>query len=256
MSVSVLSRGVAPLAGLVAVLTLPSGALATTSTWSFRGGSFQLQYYNPELGGWDVASTGLTADSASTANGVKLFGTGPDSNDGSTNVFNLTGSTYIPGAGDGEFRGMRLIAISDGWLDPNWNSEIDSIVTAFKFNVKTSGGTLNVYNVQTDYGLNDAKDNLLYLVGSSGFSTSWEPGENGADFQYVDGFGGENAGQGVHVIGDFVINFEWTGMGESDTLEWNIPKDSIDINQVSTPAPGAAALFGVAGFAAARRRRS
>lgn len=236
-------------AAFVACLSVSGAAFADDSTWSYR--ALQLQYYNTDTSQWLPANLDVSYDTSALTNGIKLFGTAPDNRDGSTNLVTMTGSQYQPG-GEGEFRGMRLIGVMDGFLNRPWNNAFDRIKTDFKFQVVTSGGNFEMFNAQTDYGLLNASDDLLQLVGSSGATAFFEPGVNAVNFTYVDGFGGANANEGTHIVGDFVINFTWDG-GADDLLQINVSTDSIDIQQV--PAPGTLATLAAIGLFAKRRRR-
>lgn len=225
-------------------------ASADDSTWSMR--AIQLQTYNADAGGWVPANVSVTTDTSPLVSGMKVFGTAGDDRGGNDRAFKLSASEFQSG-GTELNRGMRLIAVYDGVLNRPFNNVADSIVTAFKFAFNTSGGVVDMFNVETGYGLFDGADNLLQLVGSSGATGLLESGYNEMDFQYVDGFGGADASQGTRIVGDFVINFDWTGTSDSDTLEFLIPQNSIDITMV--PTPGAAALLGLAGVVAGRRHR-
>lgn len=237
---------------LAACASLIPAAIASAddSTWSMR--AIQLQTYNADAGGWLPANVNVTTDTSPLVSGMKVSGTGADDLGGNDRAFKLSTSEFQSG-GTELNRGMRLIAVFDGVLNRPFNNAFDRIVTAFKFAFNTTGGTVDVFNVETGYGLLDGSDNLLQLVGSSGATGMFEAGYSEMNFPYVDGFGGDNAGQGTHIVGDFVINFDWTGTSDSDTLEFLIPQNSIDITLV--PTPGAASLLAIAGIVVGRRRR-
>ncbi|MBS0191679.1 MAG: hypothetical protein U0573_11495 [Phycisphaerales bacterium] len=234
--------------GLFAAALTAGLAVADDSTWSYR--ALQLQYYNTESNQWLPSDVPVNYNTSALPNGIKLFGTGNDRSTSNPTLFSMTGGQYQPG-GEGEFRGMRLIAVVDGVLNRPWNNAYDKLNTAFKFQIITSGGTFDMFNAQTDYGLLDASDNLLQLVGSSGATATFGPGTNDVNFQYVDGFGGPNAGDGTHIVADFVINFTWDGTA-NDSLVFNVDTSSIDIQQV--PAPGALSVLGLGALCARRRR--
>jgi hypothetical protein len=243
-----------------AAMALSAGALlyaggvaeAAQTDWSLR--AIQLQYFNTEAGGWVPADIDVTVDTSTFDNGIKTFGTSADSQGGNSRAFALTGADW-KGETSGENRGMRLIGIYDANVTQPWNNSTDSIVTHFKFNFASSAGAVDVYFVDSGYGMLGNGDADLYdLVGSSGYSQVFDLGTGEVDGQYVDRFNNPDNVAGDHIVGSFIANFDWSGFGEADTFEFMISPNSIDITVV--PAPGAMAMMGLAGLAAAGRRRA
>lgn len=234
---------------VLAITPLASAvANAQIANWSFE--SAELQHPEVNYGGqWETyPSISPTVSSTTFNNGLKLFGSGDNNR-----VFSMTGDDYI---GSNAFlRGNRLLLTGSAALTQPWNPATFSIPTSFKFswNLTADSGAVQFYEISTTYELLDASNNLLQSVGSSGATYTAEPGQGGADFRYVDGFGGDPTGSAA-IRFTIAIYFDWVDYSVDDSFDLFIEPNSIDIEVV--PAPAAAALLGFAGLAAVRRRRA
>jgi hypothetical protein len=217
---------------------------AQLSTWSLRA-PVQLQVWNDSTSDWDVA-TNISTTNTQITNGITMVGNGASST-GNKLAFSLTGAEYTalnPGAGqpNSNDHGLRLIGITDGVLLQPYDNAVDRLPTSFDLEVNLAGaGSVNIFNVQSDYGLLDASDNLLQLVGSSGFTQTYTAGNAVSSFGYQDNFGGANANQGTHIVGDFTINLEWSSFSPTDVLEFSLPLNGVTISEIAIPEP--ASLF-------------
>ena len=75
-------------------------------------------------------------------------------------------------------------------------------------------------------------------------------------FGYQDNFGGSDANQGTHIIGDFTINLDWSGFSPTDTLEFSLPSNGVMISEVAIPEPASLWLLslGTLGLLSRTRR--
>lgn len=247
------------IAAIAAIVPLAAttAAKADVSSWSL--GSSSLQYFTPsEYGGtWsEYATPTPTIGSSTLPDGLKIFGNGSTSRGLAplTDIaFLFFGSDY-QGEPDESGSSSRLrLTGSASFAQPlAWDSAILSLPTTFAFGVRVGGGLFRFTEASTGYSAFDQDDNSLGGGGSSGFNTGpLEPGDYGFGFQYVDNFGGTPLISRI----DWEINiaFSWSNFNSSDVLALTIPQDSIDIGIV--PAPSAAAVLGLAGLVATRRRR-
>lgn len=252
-------RPAAPLGVCACVLSafLVVPAYGDLSTWSLRV-PIQLQVWNDSTSNYDVAANIPTTNTPIT-NGLTIVGNGASSS-GNNLMFSLTGAQYAalnPGAGTpgSNDHGIRLIGIVDGVLQQPYDNSVDRIATHFDAEVNLTGnGTVNVFNVQDDYGLNDASDNLLQLVGSSGFTQTYTSGDTTSSFGYQDNFGGADANLGTHIIGDFVISLDWSGFAPTDTLEFSLPSNGVMVSEIVLPEPASLGLLCFSAVALHSRR--
>jgi hypothetical protein len=183
--------------------------------------------------------------------GLKVYANGNESDV----AFTLTGATYIGGVTDGALpSGNRLVLFGEATFDGNnWVHPDDFIRTAFGFGLDFDGGIVNITNASTSYTLFDGMGGFLAGVGSSGFNAfDLEPGGYGFGFAYEDRFG-SNFETGTTISWEILINFEWLDVSESNTLNFHIPQNSIDIQTI--PAPGGLVLASLGVIAGLRRRR-
>lgn len=250
---------IASVAGMAALLGVSSVASATPiTTWSYAFSQLQYGYYDdqgqPQVADYNGISPNVTSDQL--ANGLKLYSPG----DGSP-TFSLTGDQYIPTApfpvnGDNTaIRGNRFTNYGGGTIDgAAWQHPDDIIKTTFDFGFEFSGGTLELYRVQTFFLLSDSEGGFIGGVGSSSGFEPFEPAGYGLGFAFEDRFGFDIS-NARNIFWGVEIYFDWTGYAAEDTLAFTIPPNSIDIQAQTVPAPGAAGLVGVGGLIALRRRR-
>lgn len=244
-------------AGLLSLAGLASATPDTTWTYAFS----QLQHgiYNsdnqPDVQNYDSITPNVAAESLS--NGLKLYSPGEDAH-----TFGLTGETYIgtpnpPTRGESSvLRGNRFTNYGGGTIDgAAWQHPDDVVQTTFQFGFDFSGGQLDIYRVQTFFLLSDAQGNFITGVGSSTGFDPFEPGGYGLGFAFVDRFGSDISAA-TSIFWGVEIYFDWTGQGPDDTLNFNIPHNSIDIQAGTVPAPASAGMLALAGIAATRRRRA
>ena len=227
--------------GTIAALAFAASAgAAPVTAWTY--GSSSLQFLTaPSDGGppplvWtEYAFVPVTVGASALANGLKIYGTG----DGDR-ALSLTGETYVPGVSSTGERGNRLVISGTGTIDgAAWRHPQDLVRTSFAYGAAFSAGSVDVYEVSSSYELRDNGGNFVAGVGSSGGGYFSEPGAYGIAFAFEDRFGGDISAA-VSVRWQVAINFDWRGYGQSDTLTFTIPQNSIDIQAV--PGPGAVVL--------------
>ncbi|HZZ43877.1 MAG TPA: hypothetical protein VFE58_13150 [Tepidisphaeraceae bacterium] len=225
---------------------------AADSTWSFRV-PVQLQYYSDDDNDYHVIGN-LTTTEATIPNGITSVGNSSDSLGGNNLVFSLTGQQYDDLNADPTI-GLRAISLEDAHLNQPYNPTVDRIDTGFNFGVILSGGVVNMYEVDSDYSLINSTDDLEN-VGSEGYAQIFTPGQSNSNFAYVDDFTIPNASDGTDIVGDFTINFTWSGYSPTDTLEFSFPDTGVTIQQVSIPEPTSLSLLAAPALLALRRRRA
>lgn len=235
-------------AGFLAGAALFCGAQAygQLTTWSYGGSA--LQYVNDSS--WSNYDIGPTIGATSLFDGIKMYGTGIEDN-----AFAQTGSSYIPSSehdpNQSEFVGNRLIMYGEGTIDgAAWQHPDDIVRTTFGFGFGFTGGALNIYTVQTGFLLLDPNGGFVTGVGSSTGFDPFEPGGYGLGFAFEDRFGSDIT-TATTIQWTVEIKYDWTGMGETDTLAFNIPQNSIDINVV--PEPASLGLLALGGLLMRRR---
>lgn len=250
--------------GAIAALASVASAVPIT-TWSY--GSAHLQHLRNDDGTFwvdydAVNDPNLFPDviSAPLDNGIKLSAGNTDNV-----VFTVNGNSYIPTPTDpingGNFRGNRLLIQGTGTIDgAAWQHPNDIIRTTFDFGFGHSGGHVELYGVETSFILLDSLNGFVIGVGSgTGFGETFEPGIHTLGFAFEDRFGAidepSNISNAVTIVWEVRFMFDWTSYSPTDTLNFDIPQNSVDIQALTIPAPGAAALVGLAGITALRRRR-
>lgn len=244
----------------VAVLAACGTAAATpVTTWTYGFSQLQHGVYDksgaPQVQDYPGISPNITSEQLD--NGLKLYSPG----DGST-TFGLTGETYIgtpppPVRGDASvLRGNRFTNYGGGTIDGTaWQHPDDIIRTTFGFGFDFSGGQLDVYEVRTFFLLSDSEGNFVTGVGSSTGLGVFDPGGYGFGFAFEDRFGA-NIQTATTIFWGVEIYFDWTGQDFDDTLAFNVPPNSIDIQATTVPAPASAGLLGLGALATIRRRRA
>ncbi|MFO0861029.1 MAG: hypothetical protein U0570_10760 [Phycisphaerales bacterium] len=237
---------------VLAGATLAAAANAGSFDWSF--GEARLQYQVPARGpdGWfDYDLAPPQVDGLYIPNGIKLIGTGDEGH-----AFGLNGQQYHNPGGlpKGAFTSTsRLIISGTATFDGSiWQHPTDYISTVFKYGLTVTGGTVHMNAIETGFTLLDADNNFLIGVGSGTGGFDYTVGHTDTMFGFQDRFG-SNYATGTHLDWTVAFYFDWSGADDNDTMEFFIPNNSIDIAVV--PAPGAAALLGLSGLVAARRRR-
>lgn len=247
--------------GVVSLCALVSAASAVpVTTWNYDGAS--LQYVRNDDGVfWSDYDSSENPDvmpdvvGTPFPNGLKLA-----AGNSYDRVFRVTDQTYLPTPSDPatgqELRGNRLIMSGTGTIDGSqWDHPDDTIRTHFAFGFGFSGGTFDLYTIETGFTLLDAEGNFITGVGSvTGFGVFDTPGGYGYGFDFVDRFGADIT-SAVTIQWTVSFLFDWNGYAEGDSVEFYIPQNSVDIIAERVPAPGGAALLGVAGLGAIRRRR-
>ncbi len=243
-------------AALVTTLVGTASAAVVTS-WTYQGsnlefarnddGDFWGVYDNPSP---NIAGTPFN-------NGIKLA----SANSESPTVFTLSGEDYIPTpppptTGNTALRGNRLIMFGTASIDGSqWQHPDDTIRTQFEFGFGFSGGEIDLYGVETSFGLFNASGDGIGGVGSGtslGFFS--EPAGYGFGFNFVDRFGFDIT-SAVTIAWSVAIYFDWTNYAGNDTLQFDIPQNSVDIIAETIPTPGTAGLLALAAVPSLRRRR-
>lgn len=226
--------------GLAAIAAAASSASAASSSWTLRV-PVQLQVWRDATSSFDVVAD-LGTTNTQILNGITI---------GNSTVYSISGQQYFdlsvgtnsgnPGSND---RGLRLIGITNGVLNQPYNNVTDRIQTNFLTNFTFNGaGTVNLFNVNSGYGLFGPSDSYLQQVGSSGGTGVYSAGNNPDSFQYVDNFGGSDANLGVRIVGDFEVGFEWTGYALTDVLQFSLPNTGVTIQQTVVPEPATMAVL-------------
>jgi hypothetical protein len=151
------------------------------------------------------------------------------------------------------FRGTAQVNI------PVWDSNLLELPTTFGFGWNFDDGNFQLANAQTGFVAFDSTGAFLTGVGSGfgepPFGDVQAPGGYGLGFQFVDNFGGITNDLAT-IDWEVRIGFNWFNQELPDSvLNFTIPQDSIDIFIRPVPTPSAAALLGLSGLAAMRRRR-
>jgi hypothetical protein len=252
-------RALAYSVAIAAALTCALPSAFAGSTWSLRA-PLQLQNFNGTTQSYDVVSN-TTAVATQIPNGLTLTGVDTDSQGGTNRVFALTGAQYTalnPGVSttNPNDHGIRLIAVVDGVLDQPYNSFSDRLKTTFELSVHLSGGSVEIFTANSEYGLADVNEVDLQNVGSSGFTATINPIFYGTSFNYLDNFGGPNVSDGTHIIADFFMGFEWSGYSPTDTFEFSLLGQGVTYQQIQVPEPSALALACVPMTLLGLRRRA
>ncbi|MCE9619576.1 MAG: PEP-CTERM sorting domain-containing protein [Planctomycetes bacterium] len=239
------------IAALGMTLTGAANADAVT-TWSYLNSD--LRYVDllsdSDLPVWRAYNPGPTVGSSPLSNGIKLHGGGSLED----KIFALTGADYVPSpVSDPDFRGNLLVIYGTGTIDgAMWTHPDDFIRTSFGFGFDFSGGTLDIYKVETSFILFDSSHNPLIGVGSGTGLGIHEPGGYGYGFAFEDRFG-SNYQTATAIEWQVTFGFDWTGMSAEDTFNFYIPQNSIDIQAV--PEPVTMSLLTLGGLAMRRRRK-
>lgn len=237
------------------VFAAAAGATPVTS-WDYTESRLQYGVYddfgNPGLQDYNFSPA---IGAAAFDNGIKLY----SPNDGNL-TFSLTGKTYIgtptpPNLGNpAAIRGNRLVITGTASISgPLWQDPDDSVLTTFQFGFDFSGGTLDLYAVQTSFLLTDSEGGGVVGVGSGTGFEPFTPGGYGLGFAFQDRFNGPIP-TATNILWSVEIFYDWTNPAADDNLNFYISENSIDIAAV--PTPGAASLLTLAGLASARRRRA
>lgn len=245
--------------GMMLAAAAAASAVPVTS-WSYDGASLQHVRNDDGVFWAPYDATGnpdlvpdVTGDAFS--NGMKLY-----SPNEAGRTFQVTGESYLPTPVDsvnGEpLRGNRLVMSGTATIDGAlWDHPDDTIRTVFQFGFGFSGGAVDMYAIQTSFSLFDANNNGIGGVGSgTGLGVFEDAGGYGFGFNFVDRFGFDIT-SAVRIEWNVMFLFDWTNYGDTDTLDFFIPQNSVDIIAERIPAPSAAGLLAFAGIASTRRRR-
>jgi len=239
----------AVVAGALSLAASPADA--TLLTWTF--GSATLEFYDTTLSepDWVPFDVTPTVSASQFDGGLKLFGTGLDSQ-----AFSLPAAEYIaapPWSFDGEVQARLLLSGTGTINGAAWQDPDDTIVTAFDFGFDFDSGQLDLNDVSTGFLLLDAEQSPLVGVGSSTGLGLHDPGSYGYGFQFVDRFN-----SGYETAATFIwqvrLDFEWIDPSPSSSLTFTIPQNSIDLSHVSVPEPASAALLLAGGLLTVGRR--
>jgi MYXO-CTERM domain-containing protein len=236
---------------VASAMVLSGAAMAdAVTTWSYGGALLQYVVNTEDGPAWQNFEGGPSVGSTPLENGIKLFGTGDN-----FNVFHFNGASYATGVSDNpDYRGVQLVITGTGTIDGSvWSHPNDIIRTTFGIGFGISGGTLDVYKVETSFTLRDNENNFLIGVGSGTSLGLYEAGGYGVGFAFEDRFG-SNYATATHFDWSVTIGFDWQGMGLEDEFNFSVEPNSIDLQAQTVPAPFSLALFGLGGLAARRRR--
>jgi len=248
--------------GLVALASCAGVASAVpVTTWNYDGVSLQ-HVRNDDGEFWVeydyVANPGLEPNVSGGAipNGLELEA-GGSLND---RAFSLTGATYRPTppppvtGNPASLRGNRMIMTGTATIDgTQWDHPDDTIRTSFFFGFGFSGGAVDMYAIETGFGLFDAANNPIGGVGSgTGFGVYDQPAGYGFSFDFVDRFPFD-MNPVVRIEWSVAFYFDWSGYAPTDTFEFDMP--SVVIQAERIPAPGAGGALALIGALALRRRR-
>ncbi len=236
---------------VIAGAALAAAAHADGFNWSYSEAHLQFQSTARGISDWnDYDVPPPQVEGLYIPNGIKLIGTG-----GEGRAFGLTGEQYrYPyGLPRGPVSSSRLIISGTSTFDGSiWEHPADYISTVFKYGLTVTGGTVHMNSVETGFTLFDKDSNFLIGVGASTGGFDYTVGHTDTTFGFQDRFG-SNYATATRLEWTVAFYFDWSGADDNDTMEFSIPNNSIDIAVV--PAPGAAAMLGLAGLAATRRRR-
>lgn len=253
-------RSILLASGALTLIGLSSVAQAQSSTWLLSSASFDY-FRSTGTGSGEYVPYGgsipVTVSASSSETGISMIGDGPNNQ-----VVSLLGSqagTTTPTSG---FSANRLTL--SGTADLNfttWDSTQLELPTNFNFGWEQTGGTIEFQNAATSYTLFNAQGDFLSGVGS-GFGEPFpvlgpytNPGGYGTGFDFVDNFGGIN--NNVATINWRIeLYFNWYDITNPDSrFTLLIGPPGVNANIRVVPSPSAAAVLGLAGLIANRRRR-
>ncbi len=206
----------------------------------------------PAFGNEPAFTTGV--GSSDLPDGIKLFGNIDDT----PTAMRLTGAEFAAALGDSAAPFFLLEIAGDALVDA---PPVDGqhFVVDWDFGFEFTGGVARWHAFGAGFGVFDSENGFLagYGVSTGAGETDLDPGthERAGVFEYTF-FESTNLGnQPTAARVEFLVSivFKWTGYAEGDAFVLSIPDNSIDITVV--PAPASAALAGLAGIAACRRRR-
>lgn len=254
------TRGLCAL-GAAAILSLAAGAAqAQLTTWTYAGSALQYIANQDKAYFYVDYDTPPTVGALPVFDGIHIYGTGSSSTSGAPAgdiAFSIGAADYIPSPiVDPNLRGNRLLISGVGTIDgAAWQHPADYIRTQFDFGMDISGGTIDLFKIETGFELRDHDDNFVTGVGSGTSLGEYDgPGGYGLGFAFEDRFGSDiTTAETIHWT--VAIYYDWTGMSPGDVFTFHIPNNSIDI-QVLTPEP-ATLVFATLGLVPAvwRRRR-
>ena len=240
----------------VGTILAGSAGAAPITTWAYTGSVLQYVDATSTLPVWQSYAPGPDVNTTPLVDGIKIFGTGE-----ADSVFQFTGTTYMPSPLpipspdiDPYFlRGNQLVISGTGTINgAAWVHPDDYIRTTFGIGFGFTGGTLNIYSVGTSFTLYNASNEFLIGVGSGTGLGDYVPGGYGVGFAFEDRFG-SNFETAQTMDWQVTIAYDWTGMASTDTLNFSIPANSIDLQVL--PEPATLSMLVLGGLAALRRRR-